>query len=324
MSALVLGAGAAAGAAVVARTLKQWSSEPDPTEGTAVLPIEGHEKTVASPDGARISVTDGGNPSGVPIVMVHGWTEDRRVWSFVARRLAASGYRVVAYDQRGHARSTIGEAGYTIEALGDDLGAVLEALDLRDAVVAGHSMGGMAAQAFCIGHPEAAAERVRGLALVATAAGDLGMGTVRERQATRILAHPLLDRALANPGLAPLMVRGSVGRRPVRAHLLAVAEMFAATPAATRTGFLSAIGAMDLSEGIARFQLPVTIVVGTRDRLTPLASARKMAGLIPHAKLEVVPDAGHSLTYEAPDVVVKVIEELAAAAPGRSIPIRSA
>lgn len=308
--ALMVSAGAVAGA-LVAANIRRWSSEADPCEGGAGLPVDGTEKEIVRPDGARISITDGGDPAGVPVVMVHGWTEDRRVWGPVARRLAASGHRVVAYDQRGHGRSTAGDVGYGIEVLGDDLASVLEGLDLRGAVVAGHSMGGMAAQAFCIERRDVAAERVKGLALVASAAGDLGLGATRERQAARVLTHPLLDRALADRRLGPFLVRGTVGRRPVRAHLLSVAEMFAATPPATRTGFLSAMSVMDLSEGIAKLELPVTIVVGTRDRLTPMAAARKMAALIPEARLEVVPDAGHSLTYEAPDVVVKVIEDLA-------------
>lgn len=303
---LALGAGAAAGAV---RSRRQWSSAIDPCNGTALSPILGVEEEVLRPDGTVISTVDAGNPHGPPAVLVHGWMEDRRVWGPVARRLSASGMRVVAYDQRGHGRSTAGGDGYTIEALGSDLAAVLEALDLRQAIVAGHSMGGMAAQALCIDHPDVAAARVRGLVLVATTSGPLRA----LRRAGSVLASPLLDRAMKDPRLGPFLVRSDAGRHPVLAHLDAAVQMLVGTPGPTRTGFAQAMGAMDLAEGIAKLDLPVTVVAGERDRLLPLAHSRRMAERIPNARLEIVPDAGHLVPYEAPDVVTRAIRETAAA-----------
>lgn len=301
-----LGAATVAGAAAVA-TRRQWSSAPDPIEGQTLDRLDGTETEVTSPDGAVISLTDGGEPNGPAVVLIHGWTEDRRVWGPVARRLAGAGLRVIAYDQRGHGRSGVGTDGYTIDAIAADLAAVLESLDLRDVTVAGHSMGGMAAQAFCIEHPGAAATRLRGLVLVATAAGNIGLGPTRTKQAARFLAHPLLDRAMADANLGPILVRGVVGRRPVLSHLQATARMFSGTAAATRTGFLAALGTLELSAGLKQFSWPVSIMVGSRDRLTPLAEARRMAALIPGAQLEIITDAGHMLPYEAPDRVAALI-----------------
>jgi pimeloyl-ACP methyl ester carboxylesterase len=76
----------------------------------------------------------------------------------------------VAFDARGHGQSTSGESGHSIENLGEDIRSVLEALDLRDAILVGHSMGGMAVQSFMVHHPGVAAARVKGIVLQSTSA----------------------------------------------------------------------------------------------------------------------------------------------------------
>lgn len=304
--------GLAAAAAVLAR-VRRWAAAPDPADGLALADLEGVPRTVATSDGASISLTDGGPPDGPVVVMAHGYTEDRRVWTPVARRLAGAGSRVIVYDQRGHGQSDVGRSGYTIDALADDLRDVLEELDLRDVTLAGHSMGGMAAQALIIRHPDLVGTRLRSLVLVATACADVGVTGRRGELAVRLFGHPGFAWAAGNPVIGPLLVRGTVGRHPVLSHLKAMAAMLASTPAATRTGFLTAMGTMDLTEDIGAIDLPVTVVVGSRDQLTPADGARRMAELIPGARLQVVPDAGHMLTYEVPDLLAELIVDSASA-----------
>jgi 3-oxoadipate enol-lactonase len=217
---------------------------------------------------------------------------------------------VVVYDQRGHGRSTIGDAGLIIEALADDLHAVLEQMDLTDAVVVGHSMGGMAAQALAIAHPATVSERVRALVLVATACSGLGMPGRLSSVAESVVASSAFGRAAAHPVAGRVRRRRAVGRRPALAQLRAVAEMFAATPAATRSGFLAAIAALDLRDGLTAIDVPVTVVCGTHDRLTPLAGARRI-GSVPGARLVVLPDAGHMLPCEEPQALARIVLEAA-------------
>lgn len=304
-------AGVAAGSAVAYR---RWTSLPE-DETSAFGVLSGTDSVVETSDGTHIAVTDSGPGEGRPVVLVHGWTEDRRVWKPVASRLVDSGARVVAYDQRGHGSSGVGEDGYTIDALADDLRAVLEEMELRDAVVAGHSMGGMAAQAFACRHPEVLTEQVAGLVLVSTAAAETGASGRAERPAVRLMSSPLFQRTISHPTIGPLLTRGSVGRRPSIGHLRATAEMLAGTSVATRTGFLSAMGAMDLTAGLCLVDLPVTVVVGSRDQLTPLRASRRIASLVEGARLEVVPDAGHQLPLEAPDLVARLILETPVSSP---------
>ena len=95
---------------------------------------------VTAADGTEIYVKDWG--SGRPVVLIHGWPLNADSWEHQALALAEAGYRVVAYDRRGFGRSAQPFHGYDYDTLSDDLGKVMQALDLRDAAVAGFSMGG--------------------------------------------------------------------------------------------------------------------------------------------------------------------------------------
>jgi pimeloyl-ACP methyl ester carboxylesterase len=302
---------ATAGAAVVAAAAaaKRWAQTDDPTGGAPLCLPDGEEHTVATPDGGKLSVTTAGNGDRL-FVLSHCWTGDRRVWGPVARRLVERGHRVVLYDQRGHGASTAGAAGLTFAALATDVATVLEHVDGRDAVLAGHSMGGMSLQSFAIRHPHHLRERVRGMMLVSTVCGGLSLGRLRDRIAPRLVASAGASRIMSSRRFGPVAVRGSAGRTPALSHLQAVAETFAATPPETRGAFLSAITEMDFAEQLAEVDVPVTVVVGTHDQLTPVPRARELASAIPTARLEVLPDRGHMLPAEAPDELTELLLQL--------------
>src|SRR5436305_2521501 len=142
----VAAAGAAAGIVVVGR---RWAAADDPEAATRLTVPDGKTVRIPTGDGGEISATVAGDDGdGHTFVLVHGWTNDRRIWAPAARLLVERGHRVALYDQRGHGSSRAGAHGLTIESLGADMAALLDHLDARDAVVAGHSMGGLAAQAF--------------------------------------------------------------------------------------------------------------------------------------------------------------------------------
>lgn len=269
----------------------------------ASLPA-GTTATVVTADGAALAITDVG--AGPAVVLVHGWTEQRQVWAPVTRRLLAAGHRVVLYDQRGHGSSSIGRDGCTIERLGTDLQAVLEATGVTDAVLTGHSMGGMTILALATAAPAVLAERARGLALVSTGAAGLG-----QARAVEVLGRMLLGKrwfvSRFRGRLGPLLVRATFGRNPRGAHLRLMADLFAASDDEARIDFAAAIQAMDLRECLPRIALPTVVVVGTRDRLTPPHQADALAMAIPGAGLVRLEGRGHQLPLEAPDEVTAAI-----------------
>ena len=299
----------AAAGAVAAFTTRRWSRTLDPTGGEPLTLPDGEDVVVTAPDGAQIAVRVAGPADGPPTLLLHGWTNDRRVWGPVGKRLVEQGHRVVLYDQRGHGASTTGEDGLSIESLAGDLDAVVTQLDLRDAVVVGHSMGGMATQAFAVTHRQTLADRVSGLVLVSSACDRVHGGGAKGI----VTDLPISDWALALSVTAPMLVRYTVGRQAHIGHLRAVRDLFVATPPKVRKGLRAAMMEMDLSEDLRHIDVPVTIVVGTHDQLLPQSRSRRIAELIPHAELRVLEDRGHMLPWEAMDELTDLIVAAATA-----------
>lgn len=303
-----LGAGvvavpAAAGVVAVARRRGRGGSDPCGPDGLA-LP-DGRSEAVVTADGAELALHVAGPEAGPVVVLVHCWTGAKELWSPVARRLVHLGHRVVLYDQRGHGASTWGGGLPDVDHLGDDLATVLAHVDARDVVVAGHSMGGMSIQAYVGRHPADAAARLSGAVLVATAARTFG----------RELPAALAERVLGDVApawtrtgrIGTSLARRSLGAGAHPAHAVAVRDLLHATPGPVRVGCLLAMARMDLGPGLAATQVPATVLVGTRDLLTPPRSARALAAAWPGAELTVLPGAGHMLPVERPDEIVEAV-----------------
>lgn len=313
-AALVAGA-AVAGGAVVARVVdRRWAAadEGGHTPSDFLLP-RGRSFDVKTDDGAVLAVTDAGPVDAPMVVLPHCWMCSREAWAPVAHRLLAAGHRVVLYDQRGHGSSTCGSDGFTIERLGGDLRAVLEAVDAREAVLAGHSMGGMTIQSLASHHPEVLVERARAIALVATAASGLGRGARIDSVSQAVIASKWLDLAMRSK-MGHALTRSAVGRRARRTDMVLTRDLVVACPAPARREFLAAMFGMDLRPGIAGIKVPTKVVIGTWDTLTPVSRARELVGTIPGAELVALPRFGHMLPLEAPDEVADVILSLAASA----------
>jgi pimeloyl-ACP methyl ester carboxylesterase len=309
--AIVAGAAVAAGSLIAARRVDSgWADRDDdyPIEDRLLPPGDRH--TVRTGDGADLAVTVSGE--GPTVVLAHCWTGGREVWAPVAHQLLRDGHRVVLYDQRGHGSSTVGRLGCTIEQLGGDLRAVLEHVDGRDAVLAGHSMGGMTVQALATWHPEVVEERAKAIVLVATAASGLGRGS-GDAAAARAVGARVVDRALRSP-VGHALVRGSVGQAVRRHDLVTTRDLFVACSGEVRSQWLEAMLSMDLRGGIAGIGVPTTVLVGTHDRLTPPSRADELVSAIPGAQLQVLEGRGHMLPLEAPHEVAKAIA-LAATTP---------
>ncbi len=262
--------------------------------------------TVPTPDGAMLAVWDVG--AGSTVVLPHCWGCSHEVWLPVARRLVASGRRVVLYDQRGHGASSLGTEPLSIEMLADDLAAVLRARDVTDAVLAGHSMGGMTIMSLATYHPDILAERARAIVLVATAAADMGTGPAAAEWFSAALISSTAVSLVLHSAAGHRFVRGVFGSDPVRSHIDLTRTLFADTTPQVRSGFMVAMSAMNLLEGIATIEIPTTVMVGSRDRLTAPARAEQMVAAIPGARLVTLAGRGHMLPLEDADAVTLEIE----------------
>jgi pimeloyl-ACP methyl ester carboxylesterase len=273
--------------------------------------------SLPSYDGGSISVICRGE--GPPIVLSHGVALSVRTWVKQMDALPAAGFRMIAFDHRGHGASTVGETGHTLETLANDVRSVVEELDLHDAVLVGHSMGGVAIQAFAIKFPDVVRERVAGIVLLSTLARTYLSGSRR-------LAHLLEWIASATPDttgvlgfdhLGLLITRIGFGKHPQPSHVELTRQMLLACDAETTRAAGTALLGLNLSADLPKIDVPTLVISGTNDVLTPPAEARRIAQLIPGARLEMLPGTGHMAMLEQSVTVDRLITEFAREVQGR-------
>ncbi len=287
------------------------------------LHVEIDEPEPGATDAARV---DGEVPT---VVLAHGYTLDLTSWAFQRADLAAAGYRVVTYDQRGHGLS--GESDRercTIDQLGRDLRSVVDHVaPTGPLVLVGHSMGGMSVESFAGQFPEVVAERVVAVGLVATSAGGMGLvtiglGKVFDSAFLRLgpgVMAGLHRRQRLFGGLRRLgrdveysaVAHYGFGRGATPDMIRYTADMIMGTPLRTTASFLPHLDDLDVREALAHLQeVEVLVLNGSRDRLTPPGHSDDIVRLVPHARHVVVPGAGHIITFEAADVVNRQLRAL--------------
>jgi pimeloyl-ACP methyl ester carboxylesterase len=341
---LVVGATAAGAGALVAAeriAVHRLRARPGPA-GEPFGSLRGLELTVLAEDGVPLHVEING-PDTAPITLIfcHGYTVNQDCWHFQRRDL--SDHRLVFWDQRDHGRSGRSPAGSgSIGQLGTDLKAVIDATvpGLGPVVLVGHSMGGMTIMALAGQYPGLFGAKVAGAVLISTAARGLEGGSPWMPAPIR----PALTRAL------PVVLNGAArGRRAilvergrrVSADLAFLAtrligfgdddvspdtvafleQMIRETPIEVVARFGQALLACDMRDSLpALGTVPVTVVVGEKDRLIAPRLGIELAAEIPGAQLVWVPRAGHALILERPDVVNRAITELLARAAGGGLP----
>lgn len=271
------------------------------------------EHVVVTDDGAELAaeVTGPDDPAAT-VLLAHGWTLTRRSWRDVVQRVATArpDVRVVAYDQRDHGKSrpasvTAADGGASIGRLADDLAAVAAALAPDGPLVlGGHSMGGMTVLALAGRRPELVVERVDGVLLVNTAADQLTRRLPVALAMRALAAAPARLRVPRVPSVAAR--RFGYGSGATRQLVRRVRDGVPAPTARAVGTWFGALMDHDERESLAHLAgVPVTVLAGETDRLTPRRHAEAIARELPHARYEVVPGTGHMLLFERPDLVAR-------------------
>jgi non-heme chloroperoxidase len=287
------------------------------------LPADVEHHFVRLDDGGRLHVLERG--SGPPVVLLHGITLSAAIWAPQLRTLA-DGHRVLAVDQRGHGQSLAGSDEYSIDRLARDLLQMLEDLDVRSAVLAGHSMGGMVALQAAARSPSELAGRVSSLVLMATTGGPVVQGPAPGLVGTVLAAAgraSLLRVERRGKGLLPggdmgtWIARANFGRRPLAADVELTRSVIAAMPPRPVASLAASLLAFDVRSELPGIEVPARVLVGGSDRFTPPRAARSLAEALPNASLVVYPGAGHMLMLERSEEVTEVLST-AARAPASS------
>jgi pimeloyl-ACP methyl ester carboxylesterase len=296
----------------------------DPHGSDLVPPRPVARRQVVSGDGTTINVGIYGPDDAATVVLAHGWSCSIDFWTTQLRALSAD-LRVVAYDQRGHGGSARpGPAGYRMEALADDLLAVLDACvpSGQKAVLAGHSMGGFALLAFAAGHHAELRRRVAGVLLASSAAADL-LAEARVLPSGPPALRPA-RLAVSRAALASTVPTGAaspISRRIVRfmclspgateAQVAFCEQIILACPRVVRGGFGAQIARLDLSSAVAKLDVPTIVLAGSADRLLPAGHSRRLAADLPElVEFLELPGVGHMTPVESPAVVTSMIRRL--------------
>jgi len=284
---------------------------------------------VRATDGVELWVEEVG-PADAPltVVLVHGFMLELASWHFQRLALAGPDVRLVLYDQRCHGASQSSPAdGLSVSQLGRDLVSVLEkAAPTGPVVLVGHSMGGIAVQSLVEDFPELLTDRIVGVALINSSAGQLEKVTFG---LPRPLLHPLRvalpPLAQQVPAVLELARRTGGGARVVLTQLYSFGsrvdpalvafmdEMLSRVRIDVVTAFWPMFLGHSKADALPRLAgIPTVVVVGEADRIIPPEHSEVIGSLVPGSTLTVVPEAGHMVILERPDAVNAVLASLLA------------
>jgi non-heme chloroperoxidase len=274
--------------------------------------------TVGSENGDDIRLHFEDRGSGQPVVLIHGYPLDGRSWEKQEAALLEAGFRVITYDRRGFGRSSAPSSGYDYDTFAADFNTVLETLDLRDAIIAGFSMGSGEVTRYLSTYGSA---RVAKAALIAS-------------------LQPFLGKTDDNPeGAAPLDFFQGISDTVKADRYAYFTEFFdgffnldeflgsriseevvrAAWNTASQSGAIASIAApltwaTDFRADLPKFDVPTLVLHGTADRILPIdATARLSAKAIANVTLVEIEGAPHGMLWTHADEVTAALLEFARA-----------
>jgi 3-oxoadipate enol-lactonase len=238
--------------------------------------------------------------AGEPAVLVHGTPMDLHCWDALVLILSRS-MRVIRYDVRGHGTAARCAVPSSYDVLADDLGAVLDRLELERAHLVGHSLGGQIVQAFAVRAPERVSSltvlcaRARPFQAFAAAAASIRVSGVEA------LVEPTLARWFLPAALAP---DAPAAEAAVVAY---VRERLREIDPSSYAAALDLIASFDLLERLRELEVPARFIAAERDAVSGPQELKLSAEAAPHGELVSFAHAGHLLPLEHPPALARML-----------------
>lgn len=315
---IAAGVGTALGLGVVAanRAVRRDRARPDPARTDDLAHRPGAPQVVESFDGTRLAAQVVGQADAPTIVFAHSFSQNLTIWHYQWRAFSER-YRCVLFDHRGHGDSDAATDGdHSVEALGKDLKAVLDALVPEGPVALfGHSMGGMAILSLAEQHPEVFGPRVACVVLTNTGASDLvraALGGLGSRAGMRLF--DLAGRLTRDPARLYRIRAQAFAREANVAYAIARLTNFGpgAPPSAVEhviamaadaraevwtDGFRSLLE-LDVAHALEHVTVPALVLSGDLDKMTPPVTGRALVEGLPDARLVEIEGAGHCMILD--------------------------
>ena len=269
---------------------------------------DGETVWIDRPDGTRIRAVVAGE--GPTVVLAHGYGMSLRTWNILTGMLVERGYRVIAFDWRGHGQTTAGSDGITPEVVAGDFAALLDYFELEDAVLVGHSTGGYLSIAMLLTRPESA-KRLRGLLLMASLAGDASVDAPQTKLQIPLITSGVMDRVVRNETLGLLFAASIWGPEPSPTALRVFLDDFASQDHSQLVPLLTRLSETSFYDRLHEIDLPTIVLCGEDDATTPRWHSETMAESIPDARVVWLPDTGHAINWQRPEAVIEAVDELA-------------
>ena len=244
---------------------------------------------VTRPDGTRIFAQLEGPENAPVVVFSNSLGTTLHLWDAVLE-LMPEGLRILRYDMRGHGRSDVPNAPYTMGQLVGDAEAVCDAFEIKDAMFVGLSVGGMVAQGLAVKRPDL----IRAMVLSNTAA-KIGNPEFWEDRIGSIRANGM---AAISDGVMQRWFGRAFYATPAMSHWKA---MFEAVPIEGYTGVCAAISGTDFYTPTSGLRIPTLGIAGTEDASTPADLVRETVDLIPGSQFALIRPAGHLPCVEKPE-----------------------
>ena len=267
-------------------------------------PMNGKETFIEGHDGVKLRTIVGGE--GPTVVLAHGFAGNLEGWNMVFNELVKSGFRVIAFDQRGHDKSTIGTDGVSSKSMVNDYKTILEYFDVKDGILVGHSMGGFLGIKFMLDYPEIAQKKLHGTLLMSTLAGDLSRDNSQNQIQIPMVKNGLIETIMANESLATLFQSTFIGT-PCKSIIQIALNGSKSQNLVSLVPILEALVDENYYPQLSQIKTPCVVMVGTVDKSTPSFHSNDLIKGIANSRMVKVEGKGHLLNWEAH---LKIVEEI--------------
>jgi non-heme chloroperoxidase len=296
---------------VIQSSYRKLQSNPDPYPFDVVSqPLNGTEEIITTEDGTKLYTLTMGSGAKT-VLLAHGYGINMNEWNVIADKLLALGYKLIAFDQRGHGKSTIGSKGISSVAMAHDYKTLIEHFQLKDAILVGHSMGTFVGIAFLTTYPDIAKKHLKAAVLISPFAGEVFEGSPQSRIQIQLIKYGIMKPIVNSDMLGAVLFGATLyGDNPSPAGVKKFLQDYRANDQSKLVPILEAFGNESFYNQLNKVSIPITLICGRKDKTTPPWHTEKLAQGIPNATTVWIDGAGHVLNWESPDRVVQAIQAI--------------